>query len=162
MGKTPTKRPAELEYTPANCHARDVLARIGDKWSVYVLHVLGEARTLRFNELRNQVDGISQRMLTVTLRGLERDGIVARRVYPEVPPRVEYTLTPLGATLRQLVRGLVAWSGAHLAEVDAARAAYDARNNTHRRIDGSKDYLLGQHRTRRASAVGFPDLPHRK
>jgi DNA-binding HxlR family transcriptional regulator len=128
MAKTTPKRPAELEYTPANCHARDILARVGDKWSVYVIHVLGDARTLRFNELRSQVDGISQRMLTVTLRGLERDGLVARRVYPEVPPRVEYTLTPLGATLRQLVRGLVAWSGAHLEEVDAARAAYDARN----------------------------------
>lgn len=128
MGKTTSKRPAELEYTPANCHAREILARIGDKWSVYVIHVLGDARTLRFNEVRSQVDGISQRMLTVTLRGLERDGLVARKVYPEVPPRVEYTLTPLGATLRQLVRGLVAWSGSHLAEVDAARGAYDARN----------------------------------
>jgi DNA-3-methyladenine glycosylase I len=122
MAKTPTKRPAELQYTPANCHAREVLARIGDKWSVYVMHVLGEARTVRFNELRSQVDGISQRMLTVTLRGLERDGIVARTVYPEVPPRVEYALTPLGATLRQLVRALVAWSGDHLAEVDATSA----------------------------------------
>src|SRR2546423_10154984 len=132
MGKAPdkrlTKRPPELEYTPANCHARDILARIGDKWSVYVIHVLGDAPTLRFNELRSRVDGISQRMLTVTLRGLERDGMVARTVYPEVPPRVEYTLTPLGATLRQLVRALVAWSGAHLTEVDAARAAYDARH----------------------------------
>jgi DNA-binding HxlR family transcriptional regulator len=92
------------------------------------MHVLGDARTVRFNELRSQVDGISQRMLTVTLRGLERDGLVARTVYPEVPPRVEYALTPLGATLRQLVRALVAWSGDHLAEVDAARAAYDAKN----------------------------------
>jgi DNA-binding HxlR family transcriptional regulator len=128
MAKTTSKRPAELEYTPANCHARDILARIGDKWSVSVMHVLGDARTLRFNELRNQVDGISQRMLTVTLRGLERDGLVARTVYPEVPPRVEYSLTPLGTTLRQLVRALVAWSGAHLAEVDAARAAYDAKS----------------------------------
>jgi len=128
MGTTKSKRPAELEYTPANCHARDILARIGDKWSVSVIHVLGDARTLRFNELRGQVDGISQRMLTVTLRGLERDGLVARTVYPEVPPRVEYALTPLGATLRQLVRALVAWSGAHLVEVDTARAAYDAKN----------------------------------
>lgn len=127
MAKT-SKRPAELEYTPANCHAREILARIGDKWSVSVMHVLGDARTVRFNELRSQVDGISQRMLTVTLRGLERDGMVTRTVYPEVPPRVEYALTPLGATLRQLVRGLVAWSGAHLAEVDAARAKYDARH----------------------------------
>ena len=129
MAKTNIKRPAELEHTPANCHAREVLARVGDKWSVYVIHVLGEGKTVRFNELRSQVAGISQRMLTVTLRGLERDGMVARRVYPEVPPRVEYSLTPLGATLRQLVRGLVAWSGAHVAEVDAARAAYDARND---------------------------------
>src|SRR5919108_6470844 len=120
--------PAELEYTPTNCHAREMLTRIGDKWSVYVIHVLGDAGTLRFNELRSRVDGISQRMLTVTLRGLERDGLVARTVYPEVPPRVEYALTPLGATLRELIRGLVAWSGAHLAEIDAARASYDARH----------------------------------
>src|SRR4029077_10253494 len=128
MGKAPLKRPAELEYTPANCHAREMLARVGDKWSVYVIHVLGDAGTLRFNELRSAVDGISQRMLTVTLRGMERDGLVMRKVYPEVPPRVEYALTPLGQTLRRLVGGLVAWSGPHLAEVDAARAEYDARN----------------------------------
>jgi DNA-binding HxlR family transcriptional regulator len=105
-----------------------MLVRIGDKWSVYVIHVLGDAGTLRFSEIRNSVDGISQRMLTVTLRGLERDGLVARTIYPEVPPRVEYALTELGKTLRQLVRGLVKWSEAHLKEVDAARDAYDARN----------------------------------
>jgi DNA-binding HxlR family transcriptional regulator len=105
-----------------------MLARIGDKWSVYVIHVLGDAGTLRFNELRSRVDGISQRMLTVTLRGMERDGLVTRRVYPEVPPRVEYALTRLGRTLRQLVRGLVVWSEAHLEQVDAARDRYDARN----------------------------------
>jgi DNA-binding HxlR family transcriptional regulator len=125
--KTNTRSP-ELEHTPANCHAREMLARVGDKWSVYVIHVLGDAGTLRFNELRSRVDGISQRMLTVTLRGMERDGLVTRKVYPEVPPRVEYALTKLGRTLRQLVRGLVAWSGAHLEEVDAARIKYDARN----------------------------------
>src|SRR5437762_1946909 len=134
MAKSAHRRPAELEYTPANCHAREILARVGDKWSVYVIHVLGDAQTLRFNELRSEVDGISQRMLTVTLRGLERDGLVARKVYPEVPPRVEYSLTPLGTTLRQLVRGLVAWSSAHLAEVDAARAAYDARRSGKARV----------------------------
>ena len=128
MAKGTVARPAELEHTPANCHAREMLARVGDKWSVYVIHVLGDAGTLRFNELRSRVDGISQRMLTVTLRGMERDGLVTRTVYPEVPPRVEYALTRLGATLRQLVRGLVEWSGAHLTEVDAARARYDARN----------------------------------
>lgn len=127
MTKKAITRPAELEHTPANCHAREILARVGDKWSVYVIHVLGDAGTLRFNELRSRVDGISQRMLTVTLRGMERDGLVTRTVHPEVPPRVEYALTRLGKTLRQLVRGLVEWSGAHLAEVDAARAEYDAR-----------------------------------
>jgi DNA-binding HxlR family transcriptional regulator len=134
MAMTGRKRPAELEYTPTNCHARDVLARVGDTWSVYVIHILGDARTLRFNELRKEVDGISQRMLTVTLRGLERDGLVARTVYPEVPPRVEYSLTPLGVTLRQILRGLVAWAGDHLQEVDAARAAYDAEHGPPARI----------------------------
>jgi DNA-binding HxlR family transcriptional regulator len=128
MAKKALTRSPELEHTPANCHAREMLARIGDKWSVYVIHVLGDAGTLRFNELRSRVDGISQRMLTVTLRGMERDGLVTRTVYPEVPPRVEYELTRLGRTLRQLVRGLVQWSSAHLVEVDAARAAYDAKN----------------------------------
>src|SRR5689334_8811234 len=91
------KRPAEAEYTPSNCHARDVLARVGDTWSMYVIQVLDEAQTLRFSELRREVDGISQRMLTVTLRGLERDGLVRRTVYAEIPPRVEYSLTPLGS-----------------------------------------------------------------
>jgi len=80
---------------PVGCRAHEVLARVGDKWSVYVIHVLGEAGTLRFGELRRRVEGISQRMLTVTLRSLERDGLVSRRMYPEVPPRVEYALTPV-------------------------------------------------------------------
>ena len=128
MASAPPKRPAELERGPTNCHAREMLVRVGDKWSVYVIHVLGDAGTLRFNELRSRVEGISQRMLTVTLRGMERDGLVARTVYPEVPPRVEYALTRLGKTLRQLVRGLIEWSGAHLTEVDAARATYDAKH----------------------------------
>jgi DNA-binding HxlR family transcriptional regulator len=138
MAKTGRKRAPELEYTAANCHARDVLARIGDTWSVYVIHVLGDTRSMRFNELRKEVDGISQRMLTVTLRALERDGLVARRVYPEVPPRVEYALTPLGNTLRQHIRGLVAWAGAHLEEVDAARATYDARHGPPARISAAE------------------------
>src|SRR5262245_9447157 len=155
MAKNAPKRPPELEYTAANCHAREVLARIGDKWSVYVMHVLGDARTLRFSELKSRVEGISQRMLTVTLRGLERDGMVARTVYPEVPPRVEYTLTPLGATLRQLVRALVAWSGAHLAEVDAARAAYDGK---HARPARGK---LGDARLRRPPPPALPPVHQR-
>src|SRR6188508_286118 len=87
--------PAEVVHTPSNCHAREMLIRIGDKWSVYVIHVLGDAGTLRFNEIKNRVNGVSQRMLTVTLRGLERDGLIARTIYPDVPPRVEYELTEL-------------------------------------------------------------------
>jgi DNA-binding HxlR family transcriptional regulator len=119
--------PAEVEHTAANCRAREMLVRVADKWSMYVIHVLADAGPLRFSELRRRVDGVSQRMLTVTLRGLERDGLVRRTMYPEVPPRVEYVLTPLGATLRKIVRELIQWSGAHLAEVDRARARYDAR-----------------------------------
>lgn len=121
------EKPAELERTHANCNAAEMLMRIGDKWSVYVIHVLGHAGTLRFNELKAHVDGISQRMLTVTVRGLERDGIVNRTLFAEVPPRVEYELTPLGRTLRELVKGLMKWSETHLEEVDAARALYDAK-----------------------------------
>ena len=127
MAKAAVMRPAHVDRTPADSHAREVLARIGDKWSVCVIHSLGETKKLRFNALRSQLNGISQRMLTVTLRALERDGLVSRRVYPEVPPRVEYSLTPLGATLRQLVSELVTWSNEHLAEVDTARTRYDRR-----------------------------------
>jgi len=148
MGKTAAKRPVELEYTASNCHARDVLARVGDTWSVYVIHVLGDARTLRFSELRKQVDGISQRMLTVTLRGMERDGLVGRTVYAEVPPRVEYTLTRLGATLRQLIRGLVAWADLHLAEVSAARSAYDLRYGPPARVSVADRLAAKRRRSR--------------
>jgi DNA-binding HxlR family transcriptional regulator len=115
----------EMERTPARCRAREMLDRIGDRWSVYVISALGAYGTLRFSELMQQVEGVSQRMLTVTVRGLERDGLVRRTMYAEIPPRVEYTLTPLGATLRKVVRDLLDWSGAHLAEVDSARARYD-------------------------------------
>jgi DNA-binding HxlR family transcriptional regulator len=117
--------PPELQHTEANCRAHEMLTRIGDKWSVHAIHVLGAEGTLRFGELRRRIPRISQRMLTVTLRGLERDGLLRRTMYPEVPPRVEYALTPLGATLRQIVRALIEWSGAHLLEVDAARARFD-------------------------------------
>ena len=119
--------PPTAAHDPLGCRAHEVLARVGDKWSVYVIHVLGEAGTLRFSELRRQVEGISQRMLAVTLRSLERDGLVSRAMYPEVPPRVEYALTPLATTLRGIVGQLVAWSQAHLPEIDAARARYDER-----------------------------------
>jgi DNA-binding HxlR family transcriptional regulator len=122
----PTARP-DIEHSPTKCRGREMLVRVADKWSMYVIHVLADASPLRFSELRRRVDGVSQRMLTVTLRGLERDGLVRRTMYPEVPPRVEYALTPLGATLREIVDSLIEWSGAHLKKVDAARARYDAQ-----------------------------------
>jgi DNA-binding HxlR family transcriptional regulator len=109
------------------CWARAVLDRIGDKWSLYVIHLLGGG-TKRFSELRRMIDGISQRMLTVTLRGLERDGLVSRTVHPTVPPRVDYALTPLGQTLLSTVCTLLQWADEHLPEIDAARAAYDRRS----------------------------------
>ena len=108
------------------CRARDVLDRIGDKWSVYVISLLGDGPR-RFTDLLRTIDGISQRMLTVTLRGLERDGIVTRKVYPVVPPRVDYDLTPAGQTLLATVRQLIAWADDHTADIDTARARYDAR-----------------------------------
>jgi DNA-binding HxlR family transcriptional regulator len=110
----------------AGCRIREILERIGDKWSLQVIFHLGDGPQ-RFTVLKRSIDGVSQRMLTVTLRGLERDGIVSRTMYPVVPPRVEYALTPLGATLLDAVGAIVSWADAHLAEVDAARAAYDAR-----------------------------------
>ena len=110
----------------SGCRIREILERVGDKWSLQVIFHLGDG-TQRFTSLKRSIDGVSQRMLTVTLRGLERDGIVSRTMYPVIPPRVEYALTPLGATLLDAAGTLVSWADAHLAEVEAARAAYDAR-----------------------------------
>jgi len=128
--KAPPAPAPGLERTPTNCHAREMIMRVADKWSMYIVHVLAQDSPLRFNELKRRVDGVSQRMLTVTLRGLERDGLVRRRMYPEMPPRVEYELTRLGGTLRGIVCNLVTWSEAHLAEVDKARAEYDRQERS--------------------------------
>jgi DNA-binding HxlR family transcriptional regulator len=108
------------------CELRDLLDRLADKWSLLVVEVLGDG-TLRFGALRREIDDISQRMLTLTLRNLERDGLVTRTVHPEVPPRVDYALTPLGRSLLDAMTPLVAWSRAHRDEVAGARDAYDAR-----------------------------------
>ena len=109
------------------CRAREVLQRVGDKWSMYAIDLLGRG-TMRFTELHRGIDGITARMLTVTLRGLERDGIVTRTIHPVIPPRVEYALTPMGRTLLDTIGELVAWADSHLDEIEAARAAYDARH----------------------------------
>jgi DNA-binding HxlR family transcriptional regulator len=103
-----------------------ILDRVGDKWSLAVIHHIGMS-TKRFTELLRGTPGISQRMLTATLRGLERDGLVRRTVHPVVPPRVDYELTSMGKTLLGTVCTLMGWAHAHTDEIDAARAAYDAR-----------------------------------
>jgi DNA-binding HxlR family transcriptional regulator len=113
---------------PTTCRARAVLQRVGDKWSVLVIDLLGQG-TMRFTELHRAIDGITARMLTVTLRGLERDGIVTRTIHPVIPPRVEYALTPMGRTLLDTIGQLVSWTDSHLPEIEAARAAYDARHS---------------------------------
>jgi DNA-binding HxlR family transcriptional regulator len=108
------------------CEVRQILDRIADKWSLLVIALL-ERRKLRFTELKKSIEGISQRMLTNTLRQLERDGIVERTVFPVVPPRVEYELTPLGCTLHETIQSLVGWTERNQREIIAARARYDAR-----------------------------------
>jgi DNA-binding HxlR family transcriptional regulator len=110
----------------ATCPTREVIGRIGDKWTLLVLFALGE-RTLRFSQLRSEVEGISQKMLTQTLRGLERDGIVHRHVYATIPPKVEYSLTPLGESLGEAIATVRHWSYAHMDEIEGARQVYDRR-----------------------------------
>src|SRR6188768_4161531 len=108
------------------CNAMgDILNRIGDKWSVMVVGQLTR-KTMRFNALRTEIGGISQRMLTLTLRNLERDGLVIRTVYPEIPPRVEYQLTELGRTLTAPLDTLWNWAAEHQGEVKEARFVYDS------------------------------------
>jgi DNA-binding HxlR family transcriptional regulator len=106
----------------------DVISLVGDKWSVLIIMLLGQGKR-RFSEIKRSVDGISQKMLTVTLRGLERDGYVTRTVYPTIPPRVEYELTDLGRDLLVPLRALGEWAVANHARVAAARAAYDQRQS---------------------------------
>ena len=109
------------------CPSRDLLDQIGSKWAVLVLGELARNGTCRFNELRHSLAGVSEKMLTQTLRTLERDGLVRRTVYAEVPPRVEYELTRLGQTLRDPLRALTQWSVRHIEDVLAARESYDVR-----------------------------------
>jgi DNA-binding HxlR family transcriptional regulator len=112
---------------PEDCRAvSDVLDRVGDKWSVLVVVMLGN-RPRRFNELRRSIASISQRMLTLTVRGLERDGLVTRTVFPTIPPRVEYELTKLGLSLLEPVGALGGWARENHAKIMEARLKFDAR-----------------------------------
>jgi DNA-binding HxlR family transcriptional regulator len=129
-----TKRPRQegTALIPSNlqvaedCRAvSEVLARVGDKWTVLVVGVLGDGPK-RFNELRRALGSISQRMLTLTLRGLERDGLVTRTVFPTIPPRVDYALTKLGHSLLDPVSRLGLWARQHRATIKQARRRFDA------------------------------------
>ncbi|HNB27305.1 MAG TPA: helix-turn-helix domain-containing protein [Alphaproteobacteria bacterium] len=119
-------RPSK-KHLSENCQAvSQVLSRVGDKWSVLVVSILGRG-PMRFNELKRTVNGISQRMLTLTLRALERDGLVTRTVFPSVPPRVDYDLTALGRSLLVPVSALAAWAIDHRAAIAAAQLKFDAK-----------------------------------
>ena len=118
---------------PPNAHldsdcrgVASILARVGDKWSVLIIVLLGDGPK-RFNEIKRMVGGISQRMLTLTLRGLERDGLVKRTQFPTIPPRVEYELTQLGRSLWDAVEPLGMWARGHLKHITKARAAFDKK-----------------------------------
>ena len=126
-----TSTPAHL---PGECQAvSSILSRIGDKWSVLIVMMLADGPK-RFNQLRRMIGGVSQRMLTLTLRGLERDGLVSRTIHPMIPPRVDYELTPMGRTLLRTIEQLIDWADSHVAAIHVAQASYDAK---HRPEDAS-------------------------
>lgn len=143
------KSPRNTSFTAdEGCLAvREILSRVGDKWSVLAVVLLADG-TKRFSELKRLIDGISQRMLTLTLRGLERDGLVKRTVFPTVPPRVEYELTALGRGLIEPVTALSEWAKAHQREIQKAREAFD------RREAGASEKLNGERGRSRAGSGG--------
>jgi DNA-binding HxlR family transcriptional regulator len=113
-------------YNQAACPSRLILDRIADKWTTLIIGILAQAKHRRFNELRRMIGGISQKMLTQTLRDLERDGLVRRTIYAEIPPRVEYELTLLGHTLCGPLGSLTQWAHDHFEEVKKAQAQFDS------------------------------------
>jgi DNA-binding HxlR family transcriptional regulator len=123
---TPASRPsAPDDRKEALVH--EILTRAADTWTLLVIEALEDGQ-VRFTELRDRIGGVSQKMLTKTLRQLERDGLVTRRVHPVVPPRVDYKLTPLGASLGKSLCGVWRWVDAHMADIERARQAYDRSN----------------------------------
>lgn len=119
---------SEWNVYDQNCPTRLVLNRIADKWTVLVVGLLAK-RTWRFGELRREIDGISQKMLTQTLRGMERDGLVQREVYPTVPPKVEYSLSELGETLVDMLEKIREWSEGNIEQVLEAQQRFDAQQD---------------------------------
>lgn len=135
------------QHDPGDCRAiSETLARIGDKWTVLVVELLRDG-PMRFNEIRRTVNAISQRMLTLTLRGLERDGLVTRTMFPTIPPRVEYELTALGRTLRGPLGAIADWARTNRPAIDRAQKLFDAAHA------GSKNV---RRITRRAPALLRP------
>ncbi len=114
-------------HLPGECKSvSSILSRVGDKWTVLIVMTLANGPR-RFNELKRMIGGVSQRMLTLTLRGLERDGMVSRTVYPTIPPRVDYELTDLGQSLRKPIEALGNWAFNHITVVEKARSEFDSR-----------------------------------
>lgn len=124
--------PVSRSHAPSAKEAlvHEMLERIADKWTLVAIDALEEGGTLRFGELRRRMGAISQKMLTKTLRQMERDGLLTRQVYAAVPPKVEYHLTRLGHALGRSMCGIWTWAERHLADVDRSRRAYDARQRT--------------------------------
>ncbi|PHR98753.1 MAG: transcriptional regulator [Leeuwenhoekiella sp.] len=120
MNEILLKKYADVE----NCPVRNVLDRFGDKWSTLVLLVLDDVAVMRFNEIHKMIDSISQKMLAVTLKSLEADGLITRTQYPEIPPRVEYTLSERGASLIPHIKSLVEWANANFKAITQSRSAY--------------------------------------
>src|SRR5271155_2807974 len=122
---------AESNHSQGQCCApiRETLSRVGDKWSLLIISILSDA-PLRFNELRRRIDGISQRMLTRTLRELERDGLVTRTVTPTTPPSVEYALNDLGRSLLEPVKALIAWTFTNYPQITKAQQRFDKRSKS--------------------------------
>lgn len=124
MAKQYTGAPEDADLRRADSLAREIFSDVANKWAFLIIEALGEG-TLRFSELRNAVDGVSHKMLTQNLRMLERYGLIERRVYPTVPPRVEYTLTEPGRGLRATVDGMCGWTHQYLGQIETARRRFD-------------------------------------
>jgi len=123
------KKSIEKTLDTENCPVRQVLDRFADKWSTLVIILLGEKGVLRFNELSHAIGDISQKMLTSTLRSLEADGLISRKMYQEIPPRVEYELTPLGESLLPLIKQMETWASEHLGTIKKNRARHARRSS---------------------------------
>jgi DNA-binding HxlR family transcriptional regulator len=148
-----------IEASPDGCRAiAEILSRIGDKWTVLVVANLASGSPLRYNQLRRQVEGISQRMLTLTLKGLEQDGIINRKLYPTIPPRVEYELTPLGHKLVVPLRALYEWALEHRPEILLARMKFWAEPPGYEPRESSVSARAGTYEKAPSKPLARPEM----